>query len=255
MARSISSRVCPAVRDGRALRVVLDQVQDDRIGHEAGFDDLGQPGNVVGPGHGLQRGQVGQHPGRGPERPDQVLALGDVDRRLASDRRVDHAQQRGRDQHDADPAQPGGRHEAGQVGHGAAADADHAVGAADPLCGQPGPEPGRNADLLGRLPVRYFPGDHLVARVLERAAGRARDVRDAGGVDDEDGGGFLAHQAGQLAEDAGADHGLVGTLTGDAGPDGDVGDAHLLPSQVAMSSAISSGARSSAGTVKEASRS
>ena len=43
-----------------------------------------------------QRGQVAEHAGRRVERADQVLAGGGVDAGLAADRRVDHAEQRGR---------------------------------------------------------------------------------------------------------------------------------------------------------------
>jgi hypothetical protein len=69
------------------------------------------------------------------ERADQVLARRDVDRGLAAHGGIRHAQQRGRDQHHLDAAQPGGGDKPGQVGGRSPAEADDAVGACKPMVG------------------------------------------------------------------------------------------------------------------------
>jgi hypothetical protein len=131
----------------------LYEVKDDRVGDEAGLDHFGQPADVVLARQGLERDQVGEHAGRRVERADQVLALGDVDRGLPAHRGVGHAEQRGRDQDGGDTAEPGRGDEASQVGGRSPADADHAVRPGYAVLGQPGPEPGRDVDGLGRLAV------------------------------------------------------------------------------------------------------
>ena len=209
MARSISSRACGPCGTVAPCGVGLHQVEDDRVGDEPGLDDLGQAADVVLARQGLQRHQVGEHAGRRVERADQVLALVDVDRGLAAHRGVGHAEQRGRDQDDLDPAQPGRGDEAGQVGGRSAADADDAVRPGHVVPREPGPQVRRDLGGLGRLAVGHGLGVHLVAGRGERAAGRAGDLAEALGVDDHHGAGAVRHQAGQLAEHADADDHLV----------------------------------------------
>ena len=112
--------------------VGLDQLEDAGVGDEAALDDLGQAGDEVGPGQRLERVEVAEHAGRRVERADEVLALGGVDPGLAADGGVHHAEQGRRHLHDPDPAQPGRRDEAREVGHRAATDPDDGVGAGEP---------------------------------------------------------------------------------------------------------------------------
>lgn len=61
--------VRPRGRAG-ALGVGLDEVEDDRVGDEAGLDDLGHAGDVVVDRQRVQRGEVAEHTGRmGGRRP------------------------------------------------------------------------------------------------------------------------------------------------------------------------------------------
>jgi len=241
-----------AVRDGGPLGVGSHQVEDDRVGDEPRLDDFGQAGHVVLAGQRLERDQVGEHPGRRVERADQVLACCDVDGGLAAHRGVGHGEQRGRDQDHADAAEPGRGDEPGQVGGRSAADADHAVGPGDAVRGQPGPQPGRDLDGLGRLAVGHRLGVHGQARGSQCAARGAGDLAEAGGVDDHDGAGAGGNQAGQFAEHPDADHHLVGRAAVRRG-DVDSGRGHLVI-LAAICSASSPGSKSSVGTVTAASR-
>ena len=128
----------------RRLGVGLDEVEDHRVGDEPALDDLGQPGHEVVGRQRLQRRQVAQHPCRRVERADEVLALGGVDAGLAADRRVDHAEQRRGQVDDLDPAQPGRRDEAGQVGDGAPTDPDDGVAAGEAGLAQHAPQERRH---------------------------------------------------------------------------------------------------------------
>ncbi len=244
-----------AVGDGGPLGVGSDQVEDDRVGDEPRLDDFGQAGHVVLAGQRLERDQVGEHAGRRVERADQILAFGDVDGGLAAHRGVGHAEQRGRDEDHADAAEPGRGDEPGQVGGRSTADADHAVGPGDAVRGQPGPQPGRDLDGLGRLAAGHRFGVHDQARGSQRAARGADDLAEALGVDDHNGAGAGRHQAGQFAEHPDADHHLVGrtAIRGGRRVDVDPGRGHRVI-LAAICSATSSGSRSSVGTVTAASR-
>ena len=214
MARSTSSRSCGP--PGRAAAPGSASIRSRMTGSamNPALITSARPLAYSARGQRGQDGQVGQHPGGRVERPDQVLALGDVDGRLAADRGVDHAEQRGRHQHDADAAQPGGGDEPGQVGDGPAADADDHVGAADPVRGQPRPQPGGHRDVLGRLAV----GDRLggtwyPAPAAPGSTGAATPPRPSGWMTTTVRA-SPADQGGQLAEHPGAHDHLVGLLAG-----------------------------------------
>ena len=96
---------------------------------------------------GAQRIQVADDGTRLPERSDEVLALGKVDARLASDGGIDHRQQRCRDVDDRHAAVPRRGREPRHVGHHPPADADHAVVAGEP-------EPGETRDTATRSSPR-----------------------------------------------------------------------------------------------------
>ena len=137
-------------------------------------------------GQRFEHGQVGEDPGRLVKRAHQVLAVGRVDRGLATDGRVgDRQQGRGHEDH-TDTAQPGGGHEAGQVRGGPAANPHDRVAAGDAVRGQPRPEPRGHRDLLGGLPRRDRFGVHEVAGGGEGAADRPGDRLQALGMDDDD---------------------------------------------------------------------
>ena len=88
------------------------------------FDDLAEAGEDLHLPEPGQHVEVRDDRRRRVEGPDEVLALARVDRRLAADRGVDHAEQRGRDLDDAHAAQPGGGDEPGEVGRRSPAEAD-----------------------------------------------------------------------------------------------------------------------------------
>ena len=113
----------------RGGRVILNQLEDHRIGDEARLDHLRHPGDELVSRQRLQRCEIRQDSGGFMERADQVLACIGVDAGLAAYRSVDHAQQRGRHVHHSDAAQPVGGHEAGEVSHRSAAEAHKGAGA------------------------------------------------------------------------------------------------------------------------------
>ncbi|EKX63206.1 hypothetical protein STRIP9103_01490, partial [Streptomyces ipomoeae 91-03] len=183
------------------LRVGLDEVEDHRVGDEAGLDDLGEPGHVVVDRQRLQRGQVAEHTRRRVEGPHEVLALGGVDAGLAADRRVDHGEHGGRDGDPAHPAQPGRRHEPGEVGGGAAAHADDDVGAGEPGLAERLPAVGGDLGGLRLLGVGHLDGDGLVALLGQVGAERLTGLAQRLGVNDRDPLGLAADQAAEFAEE------------------------------------------------------
>ncbi len=193
--------------------VGLEQVEDRAVGDEAALDDLGQPGAELGLGQAVEDVGVGEDGDRRVERADQVLAGVGVDAGLAAHRGVDHAEQAGGHLHHADPAQPGGGDEAGQVGHRSPADADHDVGAGVAQPAQLGPQARGDLDGLGRLAVRHDQrlggqpralqgGDHLAGEPGQR---RRVHHGGAGGA-----GQHGAGQQGELVPGARADDDVVG---------------------------------------------
>jgi len=69
-------------------RVGLEQGKQVRIEGEGDLGDLGEPASVLALGERPERRDVGEHRHRLVERADEVLALGQVHRRLTADRRV-----------------------------------------------------------------------------------------------------------------------------------------------------------------------
>ncbi len=207
-----------AGRRGRAGP--LQQVEDRRVGDEAALDHLGQPGPVVPRRQRGQRGQVAEHAGRRVEGADQVFAGRGVDGGLAADRGVDHAEQGGGQVHHPDAAQPGGGDPAGEVGGGAAAEADHRVGPGEAGGAERLPAVAGHRERLGRLAVRDRQRQH-------GQPGRAQPVGDRGGAVPQ---GRLVHQRDlgrpgqqrrQLAVQVAADHDVV-----PARPPGSAADRH-----------------------------
>ena len=150
----LTQDVGAGIRDG--LRILLHEVKDGGIGDEAALDDLRHAGDDLVLGQGVQRVQVGEHGGGRVEGAHEVLAFGRVDPGLAAHGRVDHAEEAGGHVDDLDAAQPGGGHETGEVGDGAAADGDHGIGAGEIVLSQHLPAEGGHLDVLAFLGVRDF---------------------------------------------------------------------------------------------------
>ena len=208
MARSMSSR--SDVRAGSGpRRVLFDEVQDGGVGDEAALDDLGHAGNDLVPGQGVQRVQVRQDAGGRVEGAHQVLAFGGVDAGFAAHGGVHHAQQAGGHVDDFDAAEPGGRNEAGEVGHGAAADGDDGVGAGEVVLSQHLPAEGGHLDVLAFFGVRDFGRQRGEAGGGELLTDGVAGEPEGAGVDDEDALDPLAQQGGKACQEATAHHDVV----------------------------------------------
>ena len=160
------------VRRGRALRVRRDQAQDLAVRDEARLDHLGEAGHVVlraaaspgSPGRRAPRRAGGtRRPGSCP--PAMSIAVLPPTAASTMPSSVVGTQ------HDGHAAQPGRGGEPGEVGRRSAADADHAVGPGHLRLGQPGPEPGEDGDVLGRLAARHL-GRRPPGTRRRRARGR-----------------------------------------------------------------------------------
>ena len=112
-----------------------------------------------------------KHAGGFVEGADEVLALGGVDPGLAADRGVDHAEHRGRDLDDAQPAQEGRRHEAGQIGRRSPADTDDRIGAGEAGLTERLPAERQHLGGLGLLGVGDLDRMHLETAALRGRRG------------------------------------------------------------------------------------
>jgi hypothetical protein len=118
----------------------------DRLAHqEARLDDLRHPVQALVGRQRLDQRRIDDGPDRPVEGADEVLALRDVDRGLASDRRVDLTHERSRHRHPGAAASEGGGGETGGVGQRAAAERQKDILPLDP---QRAPQP---LDLLHGL--------------------------------------------------------------------------------------------------------
>ena len=195
---------------GAVGKVLLDEAQDLRVGDEAALDHLGQPGPDVTRREGVEEGQVAQHRARLVEGAHQVLARRQVDAGLAAHRGVDHGQHRRGDADVADPAQPRGRDEPGEVGRRPAADAHHEIVAGEPGGRQGVPAAGEHLGGLRPFGVRDLDqGDGQPEAVREASGGGCH----GGAVDHRDPVRVL-HQAGQPIDGATLDVDLVGAQRG-----------------------------------------
>ena len=204
MARSISSRRASERGSDDRGGVLLDQVEDGRVGDEAALDDLGHAGDDLVLRQRVQRVEVREDTGRRVERAHQVLALGGVDAGLAADGGVHHAQQAGGHVDDLDAAQPGRGDEAGEVGDGAAADGDDGVGAGEVVLAQHLPAERGHLDVLAFFGVRDFGGQRGEAGGGQLLADGVAGEPQGPGVDDQDALDALPQQAGRLGQQAAA---------------------------------------------------
>ena len=144
-----------------------DAVPQRPAGDERGLDHLGVAGGELGGGQRGQQRRIGEHRDRLVVGADVVLGLGQVDPGLAAVGGVDLGHERGRHLHDGDAALVGGRAEAREVAHHAAAQRHDVVGAGGALRDERVPDPlGRRERLV------------LLAR---------RDLDEAGGIGDAPG--------------------------------------------------------------------
>ncbi len=104
---------------------------------------------------------------------------------LAAHRGVDHAEHGGRHVHDPDAAQPGGGHEAAEVGGGAAAQRHHRVGAGEAGLAERLPAVGGDLDRLGRLAVGETERQDVVVR-RQRVGHRLGQGAELAGVEQRD---------------------------------------------------------------------
>jgi len=88
------------------------------------------------------------------ERADKILAGRRVDTGLAADRGIDHAEQRRRHLDHPYAPEPARGDEAGEVGHGAAANPDNRVVTGESCGPEPVPASGRDVDRLAGLGIR-----------------------------------------------------------------------------------------------------
>ena len=201
----------PCLERGAPPHELGERLLPDRAPHQqARLYDLRHPVPELLLGERLERPRIDHDPGGPVERPDEVLAAGKIDRGLASDRRVDLADERRRHRHPRHPAHVGGRGEPGKVGRAAAAEADDRAVPADPQCA---PEPLEHRDRL-----RGLAGRDLVARRVPIAERELRsDAVDPGHV-----------RVGDDLDGAGAGHELLEQLEG-ADPDIDPGSGEHDP--------------------------
>ena len=121
------------------------------------------------------------------ERPDEVLALGQVDAGLAADRRVDLGDERRRDVDQRHAAEPGGREEPGRVAKRPAADRRRSAPAARPAGGPArAPQPRSTASRFASSPcgsrTRSTASPSAASAGSQRLAGRGPRA----GLGDED---------------------------------------------------------------------
>ena len=163
------------------------QLPERFAGQQTGLDHLGSSVLELRLRQRLERRRVDHRPHRPMESADQVLRARKVDRSLAADRRVDLADERGRDGDPVDPAEIRRGGETGSVGRAAAAERDEGAAALEP---QRVPERFQRLDALrllsrGKLVARtrpraerelgvhaVDPGDARVADQLDRAVAR-----------------------------------------------------------------------------------
>src|SRR4029078_5217627 len=93
--RAVVVRVTQAERrlEGRAAayQVGGGKLPESLTREQPGLDDLGEPFAALFLGQSLEERRVDHRPDRPVEGADEVLALGEVDRGLAADRRIDLA--------------------------------------------------------------------------------------------------------------------------------------------------------------------
>jgi hypothetical protein len=190
--------------------LALEKVEVGRVGDRPVLHRLGHARRELRGRERAEHIEVGHHQSGLVERADQVLPGGNVHGGLATDRGVDHREQRRRHLDVGNAAQVGRRHEARHVAHDAAAQRDHGRIAADVrgehLVGERGPGfarlvafSRREGKQLGlargvaargqdRLPVERGDvrvADHGIVAGRARAAQRRRQLRQQSAADQD----------------------------------------------------------------------
>ncbi len=148
-----------------ASRVCFDDVEDLRRPDEPGLHDLGEARRRLVRAEAGELVEVADHRTRRPEGTDEVLALRRVHPGLASDGGVDESEHRGRHLDELHAAEPGGRHETGEVGDRAAAVSDDRVAACEISLTHDLPAEGRDFDALALLRIRDLGEQHIARPV------------------------------------------------------------------------------------------
>ena len=205
------------LRVAHSLRVRLDQVEDFGVGDEAALDDLTHTGQQFVLGQSAQGANLAEHRGGRPERTHQVLTLGGVDAGLTTHSRIHHAEQGGRNVDDAHAAQPGCRHEAGNVSNSAATHGNNSVGAGEVVLTEHLPAERRHLVVLRLLSVRDFGAERFVAHGAQvfhdQLTGGTQGTR----VNHEHLLGAVAQNFGDFTEQVVADENLIVLTRGAAG--------------------------------------
>jgi hypothetical protein len=175
--------VCPRFRIARSPRSYGSLRQTAALnaaqrlsGEQPGLHDLGHALEPLGRGQRRQERGIDDRP-RGPvERADEVLALRQVDRRLAADGRIDLGEQGGGHGYPCTSPQVHGRREPRRIGRAAAAERQDGAVAADAKLA---PEPLDGPDRLRRLAERELVRrrEPVAERELRVGAVDPRDVR------------------------------------------------------------------------------
>ncbi len=227
---------------------VLEALQQRRVRQQAMLEELHRSLPELGVRQRAQRADVGEDRAGLPERARQVLALRQVDGRLAAHAGIDHGQQRGGHLVPGHAALEGGGSEAGEVADHASPHGDHRRGPVEALAREAAlqlePAPGGLAVLACRdLEARHLRpggGQHALHGVpVERADVRVADERQS----------LLAHACRQRLQHAGADRDRVGRPDADADQVGCRVLAHSSNLST-ISSTTSSDWRASVETVK-----
>ena len=125
------------------------------VGDHAVLDHFVQTGPEVAPGERAEHFRIREYGQRLMERANQVLAERMIDADLAADGAVDLRKQRGRDVHEPDAAQIGGRGESDDVADHAAADRDDGDAAVGRHANQCVVDPADGLQGLGTLAVGH----------------------------------------------------------------------------------------------------
>jgi hypothetical protein len=212
----------------RGLGIGFDEVQDHRVGDEAGLHDFGHARDDFVAWQCFQGREVDKHGSRLVKCADQILARLGVDAGLPTDGGVHHAEQRGRHVHDVHSTQPCCGGESRNVGCGPPAEADDGVLAADADAAQHVPDEHDHGQFLARFGVRDLDPmrvDPLAGEVVTDGLGRLRQHRL---VQDRD---FVpaVEDAAQLPHQAGADDDGIGRIGLHLNGDGRGGISHAGP--------------------------
>ena len=174
--RAVVVRVAQAERrlEGRAPahELLVGKLPKRLTGEQARLDDLREPFAALFRGQRLEECRIDHRSDRPVEGTDQVLALGQVDRRLAADRRIHLADECRRHRDPVDAAKIRRCDEAGDVSRAAAAEGDERPATIEP---ELPPEALRGRDRLRLLAGRHRQYRRIDGRRVELEQAFVRD--------------------------------------------------------------------------------